>query len=230
MLRGSPTASLVLAWAVGAIAAGCWVACERPPVACVSPVQPQDLVVTEIRGKQDDRSDTLGQWVEVCNASASRLPLAGVVIGFSHLDGSGGRQVLVRDRTLAVEPGRCALLGLLSFWETSSEEADGRDAKAEVMTGSLPPYPRFDFSDQWDLSSGLYDAAVLEVRACGRLVDQVVYRDLPGKGTWSLDGRVRPGAQENDRESLWCVDAGEPERGYPGTPGGRNRECGASGE
>lgn len=204
------------------------VACARDPIPCVATVGPGDLAVTEVRGKQANAGDTLGQWVEVCNPTAARLPLAGVVLAFARLDGSGERQVLVRNRGLMVNPGGCAVLGLFSGTGglSAAEDAGDADARPEVP---LPLYADYDFLDQWDLKTGLYGAAVLEVRACGDVVDRVVYRDLPDRGTWSLDGRVTPDASVNDNEAKWCVDAGEPDLGYPGTPGERNRECAASG-
>lgn len=206
------------------------VACARDPIPCLATVGPGGLVVTEIRGRQAG-GDALGQWVEVCNPSAARLPLAGVVLSFTRLNGSGERQVLVRDRGVAVDPGGCAVLGLFSGAgeTTTAEGAADADAAPDGTVAPLPPYADYDFSDQWDLASGLYEAAVLEVRACGQMVDRAVYRDLPDRGTWSLDGRVAPDASANDDETRWCVDAGEPDLGYPGTPGGRNRECDASG-
>ncbi len=207
------------------------VVCARDPIPCVSPVGIGDLAVTEVRGRQADAGDPLGQWVEVCNPTAARLPLAGGVLSFARLDGSGERQVLVRDRALAVDPGGCAVLGLFfgAGGATTADDAGDADAAPDGTVPPLPPYADHDFSDQWDLASGLYDAAVLEVRACGRVVDRVVYRDLPDRGTWSLDGRVGPDDEANDDEARWCVDAGEPDQGSPGTPGERNRECGAPG-
>lgn len=205
------------------------VACARDPIPCLSPVGPGGLAVTEVRGGQADAGDALGQWVEVCNPTAARLPLAGVVLSFARLDGSGERQVLVRDRGLAVDPGGCAVLGLFSgaAGTTTAEGAGGADAAPDGT--AAPPYADYDFSDQWDLKRGLYDAAVLEVRACGQVVDRVVYRDLPDRGSWALDGRVAPDAAANDDEARWCADEGEPDQAHPGTPGERNRECGASG-
>lgn len=201
------------------------VGCMREPIPCVASLGVGDLVVTEVRGKQAGGGGE--QWLEVCNASARRIGLAGVVLVFRRLDGSGERRVLVRDRGLALDPGRCAVVGLFGGvgGGTRSEPREGWDAQDAESAPPTLPSTRYDFSDQWDLSSGLYDAAVLEVLACGNVVDQVVWRDLPDKGSWSLDGRVPPDATANDDASRWCVDDDNPEAGYPGTPGERNRAC-----
>ncbi len=230
MDRPAESGRLLVVRAACVVLAALLGACARDPIPCVSSLDPGDLAVAEVRGKQTNPSDPLGQWVEVCNATASRLPLAGVVLAFTRLDGSGERQVLVRDRALAVDPGRCAVLGLFAGSQSEDlQDANATEASPDGATLALPDHADYDFSDQWDLASGLYDAAVLEVRACGQVVDRVVYRDLPDGGTWSLDGRVAPDAAANDDESSWCVDAAEADRGYPGTPGERNRECDASG-
>lgn len=209
--------------AVMALAA---VACTRDPVPCLASLGVGDLVVTEVRGKQ--AGDDEAQWVEVCNATGSRQALAGVVLVLWRLDGSGEREVMVRDRGLVGDPGGCVVLGLFGGAGRGAVADGWEDAKAPDAgsAGSLPPYADYDFSEQWDLKTGLYDAAVLEVRACGVLVDRVVWRDLPDRGTWSLDGRVGFDAAANDDEARWCVDAQEADGRYPGTPGKRNRECG----
>jgi len=200
-------------------------ACTRDPVPCVSPVGSADLAITEIRGKQP--ADPHGaQWVEVCNPTARAWPLAGLVLAFLRLDGSSERTVLVRDRTLAVAPGACAVLGLFGGVAQPGPDVDLDAPEApDRLSESGLPYAAYDFSDQWDLSSGLYDAAVLELRACGVLVDRVVYRDLPDRGTWSLDGSLPPSADANDAAERWCVDSSGADLGYPGTPGVRNRPC-----
>jgi len=95
-----------------------------------------------------------------------------------------------------------------------------------------------------DYDRDLPAEGVLEVASCGALVDRVVYRGLPSRGTLGLDGAKAPDAGANDDPAAWCVDATPPGGapvdggaapadlagsgsmlGIPGTPGARNRPC-----
>ena len=72
--------------------------------------------------------------------------------------------------------------------------------------------------------------AAIDVISCSELIDRVIYRTLPSRGTLSFDGESFPPDHEaNDDEGAWCVDAvedeGSPENGIRGTPGERNRTC-----
>lgn len=171
-------------------------------------VGPGDLVITEIRGEQSG-PDTYGQWVEVYNASGSAIDLRGMQLEVTRLDGSGLKTVIVRADALPVEPGAYTVLG--AFPEVVPDHGD--------------------YAFGVDLQGDLYGAAVLRVFACGEEIDTLVYTDLPGEGSYSLDGDLEPDTEANDDEENWCTDAAEDpdappnQIGTPGTPKEANRPC-----
>lgn len=174
-------------------------------------MRPGDLVISELRGEQSG-TDTWGQWIELYNSTAGELSLLGVTLNIKKLDGSDEREILVRDRTLSVPGQGFVVLG-------------------RRLMGDLPDHMDYGYED--DFSSDLYVDAILEVHACGEMVDQIVYYDLPSAGTWAFDGGLTLTAVSNDEETNWCTDATEPpasdggttQVGLPGTPGEVNRPC-----
>ena len=60
--------------------------------------------------------------------------------------------------------------------------------------------------------------AGVDVITCGRLVDRMIYRNLPADGSLAFDGDVDPpDAVANDDEPSWCPEMD--------TPGERNPPC-----
>jgi hypothetical protein len=185
--------------------------CEREPLdlECTE-LSSGDLAISELRGKQTG-TDTWGQWIELYNTTTGEISLSGVTINIRKLDGSGDRDIVVRDRTLSVPGQGFSVLGRHS--------------------GELPAHIDYGYED--DFASDLYADAILQVYACGEMVDQVVYHDLPSAGTLAFDGSLTLTAVSNDEEANWCVDATDPppqdggttQVGLPGTPGEVNRPC-----
>jgi len=193
-----------------AFAAG--LCCARAPLERICPaLAPGDLVVTEIRGKQDD-VDTYGEWIELYNATDEPIPLGGISVNLIKLDGSGDFHFLVRDPDVEIAARDYAVL-------SGTVAAD-------------KPFTTYAFGDEEDAS--LYDGAFVEIYSCEDEVDRMLYRSLPDQGTWSLDGASEPDAEDNDStdDPIWCVDAtpADPmgpmiEFGIRGTPGEANRPC-----
>jgi hypothetical protein len=180
--------------------------CEREPLErFCPPLLPGQLVISEIRGKQTQKEDTHGEWIELYNGSDDAISLGGISIKMMRLDGSGPVEILIRDQHLMLEPKSYAVLG--SFKNTER-----------------PDYADYGFLD--DFSSDLYDSGVLAIDSCTNLVDQVAYQALPGVGTLALDGTSEPDGERNDLKENWCVDsrvvAGD---GAPGTPKEKNVPC-----
>ena len=70
------------------------VGCARDPVEAICPqVSEGALVITEIRGPQDDEN---GPWIELFNASGGSVDLAGTKIRFRKKDGPSEIPVLAR--------------------------------------------------------------------------------------------------------------------------------------
>lgn len=177
-------------------------ACARDPndTACPN-VRVGELVVSELRGDQSGTGDTIGQWIELYNASGRQLDISGVTLELRKIDGGSEARIVVRVPALVVDADAYVVLG--------------------AYTGTLPPYADYGYLS--DFSSNLFSAGAIEVAACGTLVDRVVYRDLPVQGTWAFDGNLAPDATANDDEGAWCADAAGV--GFPGTPRERNHPC-----
>jgi hypothetical protein len=185
--------------------------CVREPLDAICPaVDVGDLVITELRGPQSG-GDTYGQWIEIAFADTTAgeaIDLAGLEVITLRLDGSGERRIAIRDSE-PLAPGDYAVLGRFD-----------RGAEPEHV----------DYGYKSDLDSNLYPSALVRVFACGVLIDQVVYRELPVLGTLALDGALAPTAEANDDEAAWCVDDVEDPSdttalGIRGTPGERNLPC-----
>lgn len=178
-------------------------ACARDPLPEACPdLAAGDLVISEIRGPQSGGTDTLGQWIEIYNASGHVVDLQGLTLRMQHLDGSGDVSILVRAEREVGIAGYATL---------------GRFA-----AGSEPAYVTYGFLD--DFSSNLYSSGAVDVRACEALIDRTSYRSLPTAGTLALDGTGDPDATDNDDAASWCTDASGVN--HPGTPQERNPPCG----
>lgn len=164
------------------------------------PISEGELVVTEVRGNQDD--DTLPQWVELYNAAPTTVDLLGTRLRFRSLDGSSEIAVLVR-RSVMVAAGAYTVLGLVA----------DLDRPAFVDYGFAS-----DYRMAWQSSRAL------DVESCGVRIDRAQYSSLPGKGTFSL-GATPPSADANDLPANWCTNAAATGTAMPGTPGEANPAC-----
>lgn len=173
--------------------------CEREPRPWeCPPAAVGELVVSEVRGDQSE-PDTQGQWIELYNATDGDIDLAGLVLRFRKLDGSGDRRIVVRERGVVAPARGYAVLG-------------------RFAAGMEPPH--IDYGFETDHPESLYDTAAVELWACGVLLERAIYRDLPSTGSLGFDGALEPDSVANDDETRWCVD---PQA--PGTPRARNAPC-----
>ncbi|WP_170135429.1 lamin tail domain-containing protein [Nannocystis exedens] len=191
-------------------------ACVRPPLETECPrVQPGDLVLTEFR---EDQPGSYRQWIELYNASDEPIALTGLRLAFTRNDGKEDGSFIVRDDDLVVEPGDYVVLG-----SDDPERAPYLDYSYLVdwYSPSNPDNPR-------DLPKG----GLVEVLACGELIDRVVLRNLtqqdpsqPPLGTTFWPGE--PSAADNDEGANWCVDDFTTSTGIGvfGTPGEANPPC-----
>ncbi len=200
--------------------------CVRPPLSAGCPdLQEGDLVISELRGAQSG-TDTLGQWIELYNASQSAADLAGLQVVLRPLSGSAS--TLTVRGSLDVASDDYVVLGV------------DRVCSSSECTERLPPGADYGFGMDYtrDLPAA---GAIVEVWSCGQLLDSALYRALPDEGTLSLSGDAPPDAALNDVASddagdpllPWCADAFMPpagggpvvDVGIPGTPGEMNRVC-----
>jgi hypothetical protein len=164
------------------------------------PVSEGELVVTEVRGNQDD--DTVPPWVEIYNASPTTVDLLGARLRFRSLDGSSEIAVLVR-RTVNVAAGGYVVLGL----------TPDQGRPDHIDYGFASDYPM-----AWQSSRAL------DVESCGERIDRVQFSSLPGEGTFAL-GTNPPSADANDLPGSWCTDRTMVGTTFPGTPGAANPAC-----
>lgn len=193
----------------------CGPSCVREPLSSVCPdLAPGDLVVTEIRGKQ---TGSYRQWIEIHNASDAAVPVGGLRVILTQLDGVGTQTFLVRDEGLELPAGGYLVLG---GGDPAALDYIDYDYTPDLHSASDPNQP-----------GDLYTGATLELRACETLVDKLIYRGLPSTGTIALDGAAPPDAAANDDTSVgWCVDdrvsdGPQTQIGIRGTPGEPNPPC-----
>lgn len=204
---------------IAAVAFGSLWGCARDALDGSCPaVGPGDLVVSEVRGNQSG-SDGYGQWIEIYNASPASVDLAGLEVHVQRVDGGAGGHILVRE-SLVVDAGGYAVIGRFTA-DAVPEHAD--------YGYELPCASASSGCDDYWLDTSLYDAAAVDLSACGELIDRAIYRDLPSRGTWAFSGAQAPDATGNDTESDWCVDDTEDAQtaqlGIRGTPGEANPPC-----
>jgi hypothetical protein len=187
-------------------------ACVRDPLPrTCNALTPGQLVFSELRGKQSG-ADTYGQWIELFNPGAGTIGLAGISVALTKLDGSERVEIPIRNRELSIAPSGYLVMGRFGASE-------------------LPSHVDYGYGDEFN--QDLFSDGVLELYACGVLVDRVIYHGLPSQGTLALDGRIDPSAEANDQEVNWCTDSteapspdsGRTQLGSPGTPRERNRPC-----
>ncbi|MEM6990453.1 MAG: hypothetical protein AAF721_08150 [Myxococcota bacterium] len=189
------------------------VACARESLdGDCPPINEGELVVTELRGEQADRDDSLGEWIELLNTSDRDLNVGGLRLEMFPTDGGVPRFVVLRNEGLVVAPGEFVVLG---------QEDDT----------NLPDYVDYGFRIT-DKTPGFFAGARLTVASCDEVIDEIVYSRLPDAGTWSLDGSLEPSAAANDDQEAFCVDQTPPPPGIPatgdaplGTPGEGNGPC-----
>jgi hypothetical protein len=193
-------------------AASCVVAvgaCVEEPQPYVCPaVDPGALVITELRGPQSE-PDTRGQWLELANVSGGTVDLQGLHVIAYQLDGTNEMDGIVRYKR--------------------EVDDDDRFVVGKFTVGTaMPEWIDLDFNNEWP--SVLSADGIVELQACGEIVDRIIYHALPGTGTYSL-GLEPPDADGNDDEDTWCNDITPPpdgpmtELGLPGTPGEVNNPC-----
>ncbi|MDC0715730.1 lamin tail domain-containing protein [Nannocystis bainbridge] len=188
----------------------------RPPLETTCPkIQAGDLALTEFR---ENQPGSYRQWIELYNASEEPIDLAGLRVAFTRNDGKPHGAFLVRDEALVVEPGAYVVLG-----SDDPERAAYLDYSYLVdwYSPSNPENPR-------DLPKG----GLVDVYACGKLIDRVILRNLtqkdpkkPPQGTTFWPGD--PSAADNDEGAKWCVDDFTTSSGIGlfGTPGEANPTC-----
>lgn len=168
--------------------------CERAPLDCAS-VDSGALVITELSGNQGD-SNPLGEWIELFNAGNATIPLLGLRIELTTLDGSRTQEFAVREN-IQVAPGAYVTFGRFAAGDPGSDHVD--------------------YGYKTELDDSLFTTAAIEVVVCGEQIDRVIYRDLPSDGTLAFNGTLAPSATANDDDENFCVDntGGSPRQENP---------------
>ena len=176
----------------------CSVGCALPPLDEVCPQLGEgDLVLTEV---SQSEAGTLGQWLELYNAAAEPIDLEGLQIEQVQLDGTNARLMYVRE-PVELAPGAYAALG-------------------RGQTDAPPAHLEYAFGN--DLVSEFHTTGLFRVRACDSVIDSLEVANIPGEGTFALDGAQAPDADAEMED--FCNDVGDHGE-IPGTPGEANPPC-----
>ncbi len=170
------------------------------------PVQPGELVISELMIDPTAVSDEDGEWVELYNASDRSIQLQGLVLGDEGVD-----WWVLEDRH-ALAPGAFAVLCAVT--------ASGANGGA-TCDGS---FHQNTWGDGFALANG--GDEVLIARDDGTIIDRVAYADgfaLPGVAVGVKTGRLD--ADDNDSSSAWCDQQTPMSGGDLGTPGKNNDGC-----
>ena len=167
--------------------------CSREPIDWICPeLEEGDLRISELRGEQQDAdSDQGGQWIELVNTTSRSQRLAGLRLNLRKLNGKKEVDMLVRQRSEEIDQAGFYVLGRFG-------------------QSDLPTHVNYGYADDFDAS--LYPDGIVELWACGVLIDRLIYRNLVELGSWSFDSDT----------ARWCAD-NIPD-GF-GTPQQRNIRC-----
>ena len=210
VFRDGIALAFLAACSLGGLSAGC--SHEPLDIPCPA-VSAGELVVTEVHGPQTGE-DRYGEWVEIYNASNRTIDLSGLSVSFTKHDGSSKLQMFIRT-PVNLEAGAYAVFG-------------------KQLPGAVPEHVNYgylgDIGDIDGTGGKLFDSAAVEISSCGERIDLAVYRNLPTKGSLTLNGDISPPtAEANDEDINWCVDNLEDDeteqKGVRGTPQEENPSC-----
>ncbi|MCA9694411.1 MAG: lamin tail domain-containing protein [Myxococcales bacterium] len=202
MIRKAPALSLLGALGLGvaaALAPGCG-GDELPP--CEAMLAKGELVITELLSDPAG-ADTGKEWIELYNGSGRSVPLAGLVVAYSRVDGSADKTHTI-EGDLELAAGAYLVLG-------------------GVLADQAPAHVDYGYGN--DLGSLGNDEGVLQLQCGATIVDAVTYKTKFEEASWALDGSEEPDATRNDDMAHWCHGDVEYEAGQLGTPGEPNPAC-----
>lgn len=170
---------------------------------------PPTILVAELMVDPCIAVEEDGEWIELRNASAGAVDLAGWILADDDLD----YHVITVPRLLVERGGRVVLAANGESNQNGNFEPDyvyGADVRLSNLSDELElrdPYGRLVDRVTWGTGS----VPVLECKAL------------------SLDPDVLS-AEDNDRASTWCPAEGRYGWGDYGSPGGQNPDCPDSGD
>ena len=165
---------------------------------------PGDIVITELHANPDG-SDGDGEYIELFNASGAPIPLDGLTLVSSRLDGTGAMAHRFFGASMAADD--------------------------YLVVGNAPldaMLPHLDYSYGNTLGSLRNSDAVISIGCDGTLIDQVSYERTADGRALELDGRLAPDHELNDDATHWCTTpdgVDEVSSGNFGTPGAVNSPC-----
>lgn len=170
---------------------------------CAAGVLAGDLVISEIMANPAG-ADAGHEWIEIYNATAEPVNLAGLRLGVEAVDGSGSKTLLL-DTEAGTLPAR-------SYYV--------------IATTSATPLPEWADLGIGDALGALRNTNGRVLLVCGSTtVDAVTYSTMPEAAALGFDGAVAPDALANDDPERWCAGIDEYEPGMYGSPGARNPAC-----
>ena len=166
-----------------------------------------DLVISELMIDPAAAKDEQGEWIEIYNATAGTVDLAGLWLK----DAKGGKHKVTPAGQLIVEAGKYVVFGA-----SVDSTLNGGAPVAYAWTGLALPN----------------NGGAATIATGGLDIDLVAYS--PGQGGWptvksgsSLQLMVdKLGAVTNDAGASWCQSASSFGAGDKGTPGAVNEPCG----
>ena len=173
---------------------------------CKAGLLPGDLVITEIMANPAG-DDSIGEWIELYNATGLPIELAGTILIAGQEDGSDERSHIVsqKDGGPIIPAGEYLVV------------APG------TMAGAAP-HAQYEYGD--DLGQLADEAGRVALKCDVIEIDAVAYNAMPDGVAYGLSAAVAPDYLINDDPGKWCLSATEYASGSFGTPGAAN-DCAA---
>ena len=170
---------------------------------CTAMLIKGQLVITEIMPDPAGADASGFEWFEVHNPTDIDLPLQGLGLEYSKVDGTDGKGHLIKDETLTIAPGAYMVFG-------------------KATADTLPAHVTYGYgADLGSMSNG--DGKLRLV--CGKVtIDEALYGDVKDGYTRSL-GKKPPDAQANDDLGGWCLASETYNAAEYGSPGAENPDC-----
>jgi hypothetical protein len=178
--------------------------------ACGAGLVPGDLVITEIMADPPG-ADSGREWLEIHNASAGDVELAGALLLYSRQDGSSSKVHMVA-RSWVLPPGGYGVAGALID---------------EDQVLAVVPYVDYGYAQ--DLGDMGNSDGRLVVACDDEVIDEAIYTEPTDGASRGYSGDRLPDAMGNDDLALWCDAITALDAESLGTPGEQNDICLGSG-
>ncbi len=177
------------------------------------PLQPGDLVISEMLPDPASATDELGEWFEIYNASTTTVELAGLGVKVGTV-----LKALPADKSYPLAPGQYAVVA------RNGDAAQNGGVQGAIALTTLP-------------ALGNSSATAVQLESGNKVIDSVTYNatgwpKVSSGVALALDPSAAAvgGDKVNDNGAAWCYATTTFGKGDKGTPGKANAACPKDGD